>query len=454
MSVILEKKPSTRREGDAHRAVTLPALRIAISAPELEPLQRAMSGAPADATYLIQRHIATRLKAQGHKLTFITQRIHGHFVVTSDLQHPLPAPQTWSKSRWFDLLSKAVWRVQQWLHVPYLNLFANYKLFDACLQSLPGHDLVYERNGLYRSGVAMACKRLRLPYVLFVEADEILEHDFLGQPIRGILRWRAKQMFRYNLKSADYIVCVSEALKAHLVAAWGLPAEKILVFPNGVDVHRFQPDQQARAVARAELGVDANPLVIFVGNFYKWHDIETLLDAFAQTLVVQPAARLMLVGDGAQRQAMIEYANYLGISHATQFVGLVAHEKVPGLLNAADIAVAPVPKMTQQMWLSPLKVFEYMASGTAVVASAVGQVAEVVHDGDNGLLVPPGDSSALAAALQKLIAEPNLRTRLSRQARADAVQKHSWERYIARLQGVFVAALKDRPVAPSSTTTG
>jgi glycosyltransferase involved in cell wall biosynthesis len=127
----------------------------------------------------------------------------------------------------------------------------------------------------------------------------------------------------------------------------------------------------------------------------------------------------------------------LGIDHAVRFTGYVTHSEVSRLVNAADIAVVPVPAMKQEMWLSPMKLFEYMASGKATVASAMGQIANVVKDGQNGLLVPAGDANALASAIHRLIADPELRARLGQQARADAVSHHSWEQYLSQLEGIF-----------------
>ena len=292
----------------------------------------------------------------------------------------------------------------------------------------------------------MACKRLRLPYVLYFEADDILEHDIMGKPITGLLRWRASQAIRYNLNAANCVIVVSEPLKAHLTTAWSVPADKIVVFPNVADVRRFRPDPEARAEVRASWGVEARPLVIFVGNFYEWHDVATLLDAFARVWAANPDARLVLVGDGSRRQVMMQRAADLGLGRAAQFTGLVAHAEVPRLLAAADIAVVPYPPMETDLWLSPLKLFEYMAAGKAVIASAVGQLPDVVQDGRNGLLVPPGDVPALAATLQRLIGDPALRARLGRQARDDAVRKHSWEHYLSRLERVFAAVIDGQPV--------
>jgi glycosyltransferase involved in cell wall biosynthesis len=168
--------------------------------------------------------------------------------------------------------------------------------------------------------------------------------------------------------------------------------------------------------------------------------VTTLLRAFARVQSERPEARLLLVGDGAERERMTALARELGLGEAARFTGFVSHADVVRYVNAADVAVVPVPKMEREMWLSPMKLFEYMAAGKAVVASAMGQIVDVVRDGENGLLVPPGDETALAEAVGRLLADESLRERLGWQAREDAVRYHSWEQYLSRLEAVLVNA--------------
>ncbi len=421
-------------------------LRVAMCPPELEPMQRVMRGEAESATYIIQGYVAAGLLDRGYDVTYVAPTCDDRIVCTTDLEQERPAPRTWSQSGWFDFAGKAAWRTQRAVGVPYLNVFSNYRLYDACLQCLPGHDLVYERNGIHKYGVAKACKRLKLPYVLYLEADEVFEYDVMGESITGLQRWRAQEAMRYNLQAADCIICVSEPLKRHLATRWAVPTDKTVVFPNVADVQRFRPDPLASADVRASFGLGASPLVIFVGNFYEWHDVTTLLDAFAQASGAFPDAQLLLVGDGVRRQAMMQHAADLGIEQAVHFTGLVAHSEVPRLLAAADIAVVPYPPMESELWLSPLKLFEYMASGKAIIASAIGQLPDVIQDGCNGLLVEPGDVTAMASSLETLIGNEDLRRRLARQARQDAESKHSWERYLSRLESLFAAVIKGRPV--------
>lgn len=421
---------------DSANASSSDHLRIAYCLPVFRPPDT------SDTSILQQMLIAAGLKAHGHALTFIAPRNLSDIVCTTDLQVPKPAPRTWTQTSWFELASKLAWRAQQGLGVPYLNVFSNYCLFDACLQCLPGHDIVQERNGLYKAGVAMACKRLKLPYILFFDGDDIFEHDFVDEPITGILRWRAEQTIRYNLTTADCVICVSETAKARLVRVWQVPEDKIAVFSNGVDVNLYRAYPELRPQVRASLGVGSDPLLIFVGSFFPWQDVALLLDAFAQLLTAYPHARLVLVGDGQQRQAMGQYAAELGIDSSVQFTGFLPHSQVPHLVSAADIAVAPYTKMKPELFCgSSMKVFEYMASTTPVIASDQGQISEVIQEGVNGLLVPPGDAQALAAALKKLIDDPDLRSRLGQQARQDAIKKHSWEHYITHLEQVYESVI-------------
>ena len=122
-----------------------------------------------------------------------------------------------------------------------------------------------------------------------------------------------------------------------------MPANKIVVLPNAVDIHRFQPNPNLRAETQTSLKLTTEPLLVFVGSFYQWHDIVTLLNALALVLKSNSQARLVLVGDGTEREKMMQYAKDLGVEHAVQFTGHVTHAEVSQFVNAADIAVVLVP---------------------------------------------------------------------------------------------------------------
>jgi glycosyltransferase involved in cell wall biosynthesis len=415
-------------------------MRIAHCLPDQRWVEEMRGGNLRDAAHIQQKYISEGLYENGHSITWVAPQGIDH-VVVGNTEETNIARQTWTASGWFNYLSKVTWKIQQIFRIPYLNIISNLRRYDACLQIFPGHDVVFERNSLYNSGVAMACKKLNLPYVIFFDADQIAELDFMGEPLAGLLRWRANRLLRYNLKVAHRIVCVSDIAKNHLMKTWNVSSDKLVVLPNAVDVERFKPDPKLGAQARTTLRLTNHPLIIFVGNFYRWHDVASLLDAFAIVLKTHSDAHLILIGDGIERKAMMQRAKDLGLENSVQFTGFVSHVEVSRYVNAADIAVVPVPNMKQEMWLSPMKLFEYMASGKAIVASAIGQIKNVLKDKHNGLLVPAGDENALANAVINLIEDASLKMQLGKQAREDAVRFHSWKEYIPRLEAILIDSI-------------
>lgn len=446
-SALVDKaRVDNRLTKQVNKAETRP-FRLAVCVPDFPFIQEAILGKPSDAASIQQAYIVSGLQARGHDLTFLSPLNLDGLVCTKNIAESKLAERTWSTSSLYLSAAKLSWKVQRLLNIPYLNIFSNYSRLDAAIRCLSGHDIVYERNSLFNNSIAKACHRLKIPYVIFFDADQIKELDYVGTPLSGALLFRARQLLRSNLSVAQCVICVSEQSRSDLINNWSVPKEKIVVFPNVADVNRFRPDPKNRLEKRAVLGIGDQPLIIFLGNFYKWHDVHTLLDAFSLVIENQPGAQLFLVGDGAERLKMMRYAIDLNINQAVHFTGLIPHTEIPSFLAAADVAVAPYPPMDTDLWLSPLKLFEYMASGTAVVASNVGQISDVISDGKNGLLVAPGDILELAEAINRLIVDHSLRSKLGCQAREDAVRIHSWDHYLVRLERLFAAIIKGQPIS-------
>jgi len=161
-------------------------------------------------------------------------------------------------------------------------------------------------------------------------------------------------------------------------------------------------------------------------------------------------ARLLVVGDGPERSRLEGDLAQRGLRESAVFTGAVAPDVVPGLLASMDVAVAPYPELAN-FYFSPLKVYEYMAAGLPIVASRVGQLAELLRHEETGLLCPPGDAPALASALERLRGDGDLRKRLGFAARATAVQKHTWAAVARRI--ISLALLKSAaPLTAVSST--
>ena len=345
--------------------------------------------------------------------------------------------RTWSKSIWFRIAHGITWRIQKLFRIPNLNCFSTLARFDALRKNLSSYDLVLERLGKYRASVALTAKLLNKPYILFADADPIFEENFVGRPLKGLLKWQARNMILYCLRTADKVVCVSSAMQRQLEKNYGILGKKIFVLPNCVDIHKYRPYPEKRETIRQQYNIGDSPLIIFVGSFYEWHDLGTLVEAFSNLHNKNSEARLLLVGDGANKTKIEDLVFRMGLDTAVIFTGSVPFDEVPFLLSAADVTVAPYKKMDVEFWGSPMKLFEYMASGTPVITSSIGQLAEIIRNEENGLLVEPGDVCALSLAMEKLINNPTLRSSLSQNARLDVERSFSWEQYIDRLENLF-----------------
>jgi glycosyltransferase involved in cell wall biosynthesis len=349
-------------------------------------------------------------------------------------------PSGLSGAKPFKFMESGVRRLQRILGLPYFAFFDSYRFYGAVSRLLPGYDLCHEHNGLFCAGAALACARRGSPYILTFSADPLFELELVGKPLRGGHARVAAREARFTYRQARKILCVSQAARQHLIEVWQVDPEKIVIMPNGVDVQFFGQDCDPRP-ARARIGLDGAPVASFVGGFQAWHGIEGLVESFAKVLPQFPAARLLLVGDGPARPQVEKRIQELGMEAAVVITGLVPQTEIPEILSAVDVAVIPYPQLPKELWFSPLKLYEYMAAGKAIVASRSGQIAEVLQDGYNGLLVQPGELDELAQAMLRLFKNPPERQRLGENAKRQAVERHSWEQYVRRIEDVYRSVL-------------
>ncbi|HNB50460.1 MAG TPA: glycosyltransferase family 4 protein [Anaerolineales bacterium] len=350
------------------------------------------------------------------------------------------APVGFSGTAPFKAVESGVRRFQKTLKLPYYALFDAYRFYEASVRFLPQHDLCHEHNGLFCIGAAMASKRLGKPYVLTFSADLFLERAFVGHPLKGFHAKVAAWQSRYTYQLAKKILCVSEAAKQHLVSAWQVNPEKIVVMPNGVDIQLFKPENPDEEL-QTSLGLNGHQVISFVGGFQPWHGLEILVESFAQCLKEAPNTKLLLVGDGRAREQAEWAIRKFGVASHVIITGFVPQQKVPNYLSVSDMAVMPYPELPKELWFSPLKMYEYMSAGKAIVASRAGQIAEVIQDGVNGVLVEPGNVDDLARTMLRLLKNPEERHRLGATARQQAVESHSWEQYVRKLESVYYEAL-------------
>lgn len=236
----------------------------------------------------------------------------------------------------------------------------------------------------------------------------------------------------------DRAIAVSGSTRDFLVRERRVPAERVRLIWNGAPLDEFAPvPREAALAARRELGLaEEAPVVGTVSRLSLQKGHRYLLDAAALVLARRPEARLLIVGDGDQAGALHSQARDLGIADRVVFAG---HRKdVPALLGAIDVLC-----ISSTYEGTPLALFEAMASGRAIVSTAVDGCREVLEEGVTGLLVPPSDPEALGAALLRALEDRGLREGLGRRAR-EASARYDVRECVRQMESLYDEVLAER----------
>ena len=303
-------------------------------------------------------------------------------------------------------------------------------------------SFLYQRYCLHNFAGVQTSRQFGIPFVLEFNGPEVwvarhwgthLEHERLADRIELL-----------NLHAADVIVVVSRPILSDLVSR-GIPAEKILVNPNGVDPERYSPLIDGSAV-RTRYDLTGKTVVGFIGTFGKWHGAEVLAAAFGRLLRDSPElrsrVRLMMIGDGHMMPAVRATLAEFNVQDACLLTGLVPQEQGPMHLAACDLLVSPHVSNPDgsPFFGSPTKLFEYMAMGKGIVASDLDQIGEVLSHDVTAWMVPPGDVGALQQGLRVLVSDSARRSRLGEAARREVAEKYTWREHTRKI----IEAVKDR----------
>jgi glycosyltransferase involved in cell wall biosynthesis len=295
-------------------------------------------------------------------------------------------------------------------------------------------DLVYQRYALGSYAGLELARRLGVPLVLEFNGSEIWAERNWGSgrlPLPGTLA----ALERRNLLDASLIVVVSKRLEEQLIEE-GIEPERVLVNPNGVDVDALaeaRADPPAQQRTRAKLA--QAPTIGFVGTFGLWHGVKLLPEMIERVAELRDDARWVLIGDGPLRAEAIAEIERRGLSERVLLTGLVARRRAVELLACCEVCVSPHVENPDgtPFFGSPTKLFEYMGLGRAIVASDLEQIGEVLEDGRTALLTPPGDVTAAARAVVRLLDDDALRARLGEAALQEASATYSWNAHVERI---------------------
>lgn len=253
---------------------------------------------------------------------------------------------------------------------------------------------------------------------------------------------------RRELEMADAVTAVAHAVAESLVEDYGVERERVRVVPNGADVPDDEEEREPARRWRERLGAGMlRPLWVCVARLEEQKGHDVLLDAAAEVRRRGLEFVLALAGEGSKRAELEQRAQALGIADRVRFLGHV--DDAATLLAAANVVVLP------SRWEGlPLVVLEAMMRGRPIVASAVGGVPEVLSDGVNGRLVPPGDVQALASALEQFHRKFDHAQQLGRRARAEARERYAWPSVVAAFETVYDEVLGLASFAPEGATPG
>ncbi len=282
----------------------------------------------------------------------------------------------------------------------YLRLKAAWRAFKP--------DIVYERCNLYFLAGSWLARRNRVRLLLEVNsplADEREKHGNLRAA------WLARRLEIWTWRSATRVLPVTGVL-AGILANYGVDPARITVIPNGIDLARFPQRAPAGPGEMVTLG--------FVGFVRAWHALDQVIEGMAKG---PPTTRLVIVGDGPVIGDLRALAARLGLAERVVFTGLVQPEQVPAHVSGFDIALQP----SATPYASPLKIFDYMAAGCAIVAPDQPNIREILTHGETALLFDTAADGAMWQAVARLMQDAALRERLGRAARAELeARDYTW----------------------------
>ncbi|MGY5862937.1 MAG: glycosyltransferase family 4 protein [Candidatus Thorarchaeota archaeon] len=367
-----------------------------------------------------------------------------HFVVTQPLRYLYgQRPATWKyKENWkspppkvhsnisakYLLLGK--WMEALWLHFPPLAYLITLVLFTA--SSLKetirfGPDVVVCAHASPILGVvAYLSAKLSLRPILMAVPDWMSAYAAgLMQESMASLGPALLQMVELRLyKLSNRIFTATEFLKK-LLTDYGVRPEIITVISNGVDPDQFSPSVDYSDIIQ-KYRLKGRRVVLFSGHLEEWAGLSLIYDLAKRLDSDAPQSHILLVGSGRTVGLLLQKLATSGLGHMLTHAGFHPFKEMPKFIAASDVALCIFPDTPMSHAASPLKLFEYMGSGRAIVATSVAGTAEILDD-TTGVLVSPGDSDEICDAVVKLCQHPDLRKELGGEARRVVTQKYTWE---------------------------
>jgi glycosyltransferase involved in cell wall biosynthesis len=273
--------------------------------------------------------------------------------------------------------------------------------------------------------------------VLFVNG--LPEEEVQGIWRLPFMRWVLRAALKTAVRRVQAVVSICLEIVTQMHDFWRIPLDRCHVIRNGVDGNRFHP--QSHEAARKVLGLPATGLYVgFVGGFFPWHGLETLIEAVPFVREKVPTVTFLLVGDGQTRHAIEQRVQQQGLTDSVRFVGRAQWEQVPTWIAACDVCVV-LHRQTRSYPGDPMKLWEYLSCGRPVIATAGPGYGETVESIGCGLAVEPDNAQDLTRQLVRLLENAAERMKMGERGRMAVIQAHTWDTRAQELEQVCSMAL-------------
>jgi PEP-CTERM/exosortase A-associated glycosyltransferase len=299
-------------------------------------------------------------------------------------------------------------------------------------------DIIHAHSPVLNALPAIkVARRLGIPVVYEIRAfweDAAVDH---GSTREGSLRYRATRRLETRaIRLANHVFTICEGLRADIVAR-GIPAAKVTVIPNAVDVASFHLASPPDPQLQEKWGLAGKTVVGFIGSFYAYEGLDLLLEALPELIRQRPDVRLLLVGGGPQEASLRQQAKRLDLDEHVIFTGRVPHREVGRYYDLINILAYPRHPMRLTELVTPLKPLEAMAQGQLFVASDVGGHKELIEHGRTGILFKAGDRDALSGALLELLNDHQRWPELKANGRHFVEAVRNWRNSVANYRAPY-----------------
>lgn len=289
-------------------------------------------------------------------------------------------------------------------------------------------QIVYERFGTFQH-LGRIFQNNKIPWILETNGPFFSEASEERKSI--VLKSLARKMELMAYKNCDLLVCVTDELKNIVMGEFEIPENKIIVIPNGVDTHHFNPEN-----VNPTRFFDF-PTIGFVGAIIQRQGISLLIKAVSDLKQKGIKYGLVIIGEGSEKSNLIEQVNKLGLQNQVKFTGFIPREEIPTYISGFDFGYSgqiPLGKgHLSRMYHSPIKLYEYLAMGKPIIATAFEDAKEILKHNEVGYLFEPGSLKSLIQTLEEAFNQQDRWNTFGLNARSLVEKNHSWESRVAYL---------------------